>query len=192
MALLTRTPAADREKKKKPQEEDLITDMYHGSVLESNTSEDILEELALVQQRLSKSADDSDEADEDEAIYEALHVRLNMRISIIKAIESVAAEDGIAAMRACWSEGLAAVKKIGTSHHLAEPVEEAFSKKLCRKLASNMPPRRIVQLTFHKAYMELLRLFQDGTEVVDVLECPDAQSIMVSVRLFVILIFDLC
>lgn len=72
------------------------------------------------------------------------------------------------------------LEPINKSHHLGTPVAECFSAKLQRRLASTMPPRPIVQLSFEDTYSHLKRLFVDGIEVTDVLKYSDSQSLLVS------------
>jgi hypothetical protein len=72
------------------------------------------------------------------------------------------------------------LEPIKKSHALGISVPEAFSTKIQRRLASTMPPRPIVQLSFEEAYTHFKRLFVDGQEVADVLDFTDPQTILVS------------
>jgi hypothetical protein len=79
-----------------------------------------------------------------------------------------------------WKEGLALLPDLNRTHSLASPVNEAFSATLQRKMASTMPPRPIVQLEFDVAFGHLKGLFEDGLELIDVLDYTDSQSLLVS------------
>jgi len=74
----------------------------------------------------------------------------------------------------------AILEPISKSHSLGIAVPEAFSAKIQRRLASTMPPRAIVQLSFDETYANLKRLIADGQEVTDVLDYSDSQSLLVS------------
>jgi hypothetical protein len=78
-----------------------------------------------------------------------------------------------------WLECLNLLPGIKSSHDLGRPVDDAFSAKLQRKLASTMPPRPIVQLKFDDAFEHLSRLFKDGAELIDVLNYTDSQCLQV-------------
>jgi hypothetical protein len=78
-----------------------------------------------------------------------------------------------------WEEAIALLPQIISTHALGKPVEDAFSTKLQRKLASTMPPRPIVQLKFDDAFSHLSRLFKDGREVIGVLNYTDSQCLQV-------------
>lgn len=73
----------------------------------------------------------------------------------------------------------AILEPINKSHPLGIPVPEAFSAKIQRRLASTMPPRPIVQLSFDDTYSNFKRLVADGLEVTDVLDFTDSQSLLV-------------
>lgn len=73
----------------------------------------------------------------------------------------------------------ALLEPINKSHALGTPVPEAFSTKIQRRLASTMPPRPIVRLSFEEAYSHSKRLIADGQEVTSVLEFTDSQSLLV-------------
>jgi hypothetical protein len=85
-----------------------------------------------------------------------------------------------------WEAALALLPTIKATHHLARSVDESFSVKLQRKLASTVPPRPIVKLGFDNAFGHLHRLFKDGCELINVLSYTDSQCLQVRVfRCFV-------
>jgi hypothetical protein len=114
-------------------------------------------------------------------IAEALGYRLELREEFLRAIE-LAAETGHqrAVLQAPWDHMEMLWDAINKSHSLGIPVPEAFSTKIQRKLASTMPPRPIVQLSFEEANTHFKRLIADGKEVVKVLDFKDSQSLLVS------------
>lgn len=79
-----------------------------------------------------------------------------------------------------WAEMDRLWKLINESHSLGRPVPEAFSTKVQRKLASTMPPRPIVQLSFEETNSHFKRLILDGKEVTNVLDYKDSPTLLVS------------
>lgn len=114
-------------------------------------------------------------------IAEALGYRIELRQEFLRAIELAAERDHPpAALQAPWDHMEMLWEAINKSHALGRPVPEAFSTKIQRKLASTMPPRPIVHLSFEEADSHFRRLILDGKEVVKVLDFKDSQSLLVS------------
>jgi len=115
-----------------------------------------------------------------EELTDALTSRLELRRIFLDAAECPQHVKDAAKARQPWEEAQAVLPKISATHALAKPVDEAFSAKLQRKLASTMPPRPIVELGFDDAFGHLSRLFADGLEVISILDYVDSQCILVS------------
>jgi hypothetical protein len=114
-------------------------------------------------------------------IAEALADRLEFREQLLRAIELAAETDyEPAVLQAPWDHLGMLWEAISKSHALGLPVPEAFSTKIQRKLASTMPPRPIVHLSFGEASSHFKRLILDGKAVVKVLDFKDSQSLLVS------------
>lgn len=112
-------------------------------------------------------------------LLEALHSRLELRQIFLNVAETPQHRNDPEKARKPWSDGLPVLAQLNKTHGLGQPVEEAFSAKLQRKLASTMPPRPIVQLSFNDALGHFTRLFQDGEQMIDVLHFHDTQSLQV-------------
>lgn len=69
-----------------------------------------------------------------------------------------------------WALLLALVPGFETSSKLGLSVANAFSVKLQRKLASTVPPRPAIQLSFEEAYREFSQLHVDVQEAMLVLQ----------------------
>lgn len=156
-------------------EEDFVTNTYHRTLLASLSSNDVRETLVDARSLLLSLS--STMADE---LIQALDRRLELRYAFLNATESPQHIKQPDLARAPWLEALATLPEINSSHSLGKAVDEAFSTKLQRKLASTMPPRPIVQLSFDDAYGHLFRLFKDGSEVIDVLQYTDSLCLQVS------------
>lgn len=110
---------------------------------------------------------------------EALLHRIQLREVFLDAVESPQHIKDVEAVRKPWKDAIPLLPRIKASHNLGKAVDEAFSVKLQRKLASTMPPRAIVQMEFEEAFSQLSRLFHDGLQLVDVLKYHDSQSLLV-------------
>jgi hypothetical protein len=115
-------------------------------------------------------------------VAEALEYRLKLRERFLRTIEI--SEPGSSrdpdSFPSPWTHMEKLLVAINGSHSLGKPVPEAFSTKIQRKLASTMPPRPIVQLSFEQAHTHFKRLVLDGKEVTDVFNYMDSQSLLVS------------
>lgn len=117
-----------------------------------------------------------------EEIRQGLSARLKLRRIFLEAAESPENKRDFAKAQAPWIEGVDILPIIEKTHTLAKDVDEAFSAKLQRKLASTMPPRPIVKLDFKEAFAHFSRMFEDGREVVNVLKYTDSQCLLVPIH----------
>lgn len=112
-------------------------------------------------------------------VFNALIARLQLRRAFLDATECPEHMGNPGVARKPWLDALELLPTIKSTHMLSTPVPDAFSAKLQRKLASTMPPRPIVELSFDDAFGHLQRLFRDGAEVIDVLNYTDSQCLQV-------------
>ncbi|EEY19272.1 conserved hypothetical protein [Verticillium alfalfae VaMs.102] len=156
-----------------------VTNTYHRNLLDKFSIESvrhiILETSSLLQGLETRVPTD---------IIRALNDRLLLRHSFLAATDAIQYRTAPDLIRAPWKESLVMVQGLQSSHALAKHVPDAFSAKLQRKLASTMPPRPIVQLSFDDAFGHIKRLFEDGVEVIDVLEYHDSQCLQTFVLTF--------
>lgn len=161
---------ADRDE----QEEDFVTNTYHRTLLAEIQPEDIQKSIQEARSLLGTLNEISDD------LREALDQRLQLRSCFLDATECPKHVREPDVARKPWLQCLDLLPAIKSSHELGRSVDEAFSAKLQRKLASTMPPRPIVQLKFEDAFEHLSRLFKDGAELIDVLNYTDSQCLQVS------------
>lgn len=118
-------------------------------------------------------------------ISAALDSRLELRIAFLRAMELAnIRKANPESLKMPWIQMNGLIQHINKQHSLAKPVPEAFSTKLQRRLASTMPPRPIVQLSFDDTYHHFKRMFQDGKEVMNVLKYHDPHSLLMFVFFF--------
>lgn len=158
-----------------PQEEDFVTNTYERSLLSHIPVPDIkrLLQKAVTDLRASKDGF-------PQQIYIALESRLQLRLRFLDAIDlSSIRDDTSETPKLPWLQMKRLIDDIEDQHVLGKPVPEAFSTKLQRRLASTMPPRPMVKLSFEECIAHFKRLVQNGNEVIDVLQYTDPQSLLV-------------
>ncbi|KAK0651504.1 Mak10 subunit, NatC N-terminal acetyltransferase-domain-containing protein [Cercophora newfieldiana] len=155
------------------EEEDFVTNTYHRSLLDNIDRDEIRDEIMsarrLVHSLRPKIMDD---------VADALSFRLELRAAFLRAIELSELRSSPESLSLPWSQMKAVWEPINKSRHLGTPVPEAFSTKLQRRLASTMPPRPIVQLSFEETYEHFKKLFVDAIDVLKVLNYVDSQSLL--------------
>lgn len=158
-----------------------MTNTYDRDLLTNISLDDINEllrntrsELRSMSNRLSKE------------VREALDLRLEFRIAFLRAMELVGiARANPESLKTPWIMMSGVLEHLRKQHSLGTPVPEAFSTKMQRRLASTMPPRPIVQLTFEDTCDHFKRMAQDGKEAMNILIYSDPQSLMVRSPLLV-------
>lgn len=157
------------------QEEDFVTNTYNRSLLSNVSTTSIRHVIAEALDLLEGMRESI-----GSKVVDALSSRLRLRDIFLSAAECPKHVDNPPMARKPWEAGVAILPEIKSTHDLGEPVNESFSAKLQRKLASTVPPRPIVQLGFDDAYGHLSRLFHDGQEVITVLNYTNSQCLLVS------------
>ncbi|KAG6021881.1 hypothetical protein E4U41_002371 [Claviceps citrina] len=162
------------------EEEDFVPNTYNRTLLDNIPTKEVRHVVAAAEE-LVLSLKGSSMPD---GVADALVSRLHLRNVFLDATESPQYMKEPSKARAPWDEALQILPRIGTTHSLGTAVDDAFSSKLQRKLASTMPPRPIVQLKFDDAFGHLSRLFKDGAEVIGVLDYTDSQCLQSFVQMF--------
>ncbi|EGX93378.1 amino-acid N-acetyltransferase subunit Mak10, putative [Cordyceps militaris CM01] len=161
------------------EEEDFVTNTYNRTLLRNISTRNIHSALREAEGLLGLL---KDEVSSD--ILQGLSARLSLRRIFLEATESLEMTQDLTKTQAPWIEAANVLPIIEKTHILARSVDEAFSAKLQRKLASTMPPRPIVQLDFKEAFAHLSRMFEDGAEVVNVLKYTDSQCLLTFISTF--------
>ncbi|KAF5026088.1 hypothetical protein F66182_1810 [Fusarium sp. NRRL 66182] len=160
-------------------EEDFVTNTYSRTLLAEIPPRIIQQTIQEARDLLSTLRNEV-----GDEIREALDQRLQLRSYFLEATNCADYMREPDRARQPWLEALKILPSIKSSHTLGRPVDDAFSAKLQRKLASTMPPRPIVQLEFDDAFDHLSRLFKDGSELIDVLHYTDSQCLQTFVSYF--------
>ncbi|KAI0872775.1 Mak10-domain-containing protein [Hypoxylon argillaceum] len=162
------------------EEEDFVTNTYERDLLSHISALDIkgLLQNAIAELRVSKNAFPQE-------LCTALESRLQLRVAFLEAVDlSVTRNDISEVPKQPWIQMRRLIDDIENQHGLAKPVPEAFSTKLQRRLASTMPPRPMVKLSFEECTTHFKRFFLNGNEVIDVLQYTDPHSLLNFILLF--------
>ncbi|OHE99154.1 Mak10 subunit [Colletotrichum orchidophilum] len=161
------------------EEEDFVTNTYNRVLLDDFSVEsvrDVLKDASFILRQLSDSI--------PKETIDALNNRLLLRYTFLAAIDHTQYRTNPDLIRSPWKEALDLLPSIKSTHALGKLVPEACSAKLQRKLASTMPPRPIVEISFDDAFGHLTKMISDGLEVVGVLDYTDAICLQTYVTTF--------
>ncbi|KAK2600103.1 N-alpha-acetyltransferase, non-catalitic subunit [Conoideocrella luteorostrata] len=162
------------------EEEDFVPNTYNRTLLTGIPS-DAIQDVIIHAVELVLTLKGSSISDD---VAHALISRLDLRSVFLTATESPQYMKEPLKARESWDKAVKILSQIKSTNPLGTAVDDAFSNKLQRKLASTMPPRPIVQLKFDDAFGHLSRLFKDGSEVIGVLEYTDSQCLQTFVSTF--------
>ncbi|KAI0403049.1 Mak10 subunit, NatC N-terminal acetyltransferase-domain-containing protein [Xylaria palmicola] len=162
------------------EEEDFVTNTYERSLLSHIP---VLAIKQLLQNALTEL--DTQKSGFPLEVCKALECRLQLRIAFLDATDlSVTRNDISEAPKLPWLEMRRLIDEIEGQHELGKPVPEAFSTKLQRRLASTMPPRPMVKLSFNETIEHFKHFSENGNEVIDVLQYTDPQSLLNFIIMF--------
>ena len=156
------------------QEEDIVTNTYRRQLLDSISTDAVRDTI-----QSTRAAVHAMRNTWSPEMALALDARLELRYAFLRAIELSELRSNPEPLKTPWLQMKAVLKNIKKTHGLGVPVPACFSSKLQRQLASGMPPRPIVQMSFDEAGTRWERLFEDGMEVHDVLKYTDPQTLLV-------------
>ena len=151
-----------------------MTQLYHRPLLSNFDEEEI---VALMTQAIAWL--ESQRASIPEDIIAALILRLRFREMFFEAV-AVDVDVLQNGSTEGWQQCTAMLPLLLTSQTVGKPVKEAFSVKIQRKLASTVPPRPIVTVSFNDAIQHLRRLCQDGKDVVQSFQYFGSNDMLVS------------
>ncbi|RWA09933.1 hypothetical protein EKO27_g5156 [Xylaria grammica] len=162
------------------EEEDFVTNTYDRNFLAHTPLVAVKDLLQAALTRLRAPREGF-----PQEICAALESRLELRIAFLDATDLSAIRNDTSELpKLPWTRMRRLMDAIEDQHALGKPVPEAFSTKLQRRLASTMPPRPMVSLSFDECITQFKRFSQDGTEVIDVLQYTDPQSLLNFILMF--------
>ncbi|KAK1774565.1 Mak10 subunit, NatC N-terminal acetyltransferase-domain-containing protein [Copromyces sp. CBS 386.78] len=161
------------------EEEDFVTNTYRRNLMDHFDRYEIRDEILSAKHTLhglrAKIGTD---------MTQALSFRLELRSAFLRALELIEDRGSPDSLQIPWYQMHSVWEAILKLPGLAKEVPEAFSTKLQRKLASSMPPRPIVTLSFDEAAKHFKKLCNDAIDAVKILDYHDSQSLLNFVFLF--------
>ncbi|KAE8393159.1 amino-acid N-acetyltransferase subunit Mak10 [Aspergillus alliaceus] len=157
------------------EEEDFVTQLYNRSLLSQFDHEYFRN---LLDRAISWI--DGQGNSVDGKIKEAIKCRLLFRREFLLSLDQ---DINVLESRSTshFSSCLLQLSPIADSLSLGRPVPEAFSWKVQRKLASTVPPRPMVNISFEDALAHLKRVCQDAIDLVEVLDYCGPYNLKVAV-----------
>ncbi|KAE8151173.1 amino-acid N-acetyltransferase subunit Mak10 [Aspergillus avenaceus] len=145
------------------EEEDFVTQLYNRSLLSQFDHEYFCNLLDRAISWLDEQGDSI-----NEKVKEAIRCRLLFRREFFLALDQ---DIDVLESRSTdhFSFCLSQQALLTESTPLGVPVPESFSWKIQRKLASTIPPRPVVKISFEDALAHLKRLCQDAIDLMEVL-----------------------
>ncbi|PGH23171.1 hypothetical protein AJ80_02808 [Polytolypa hystricis UAMH7299] len=146
------------------EEEDFVTQLYNRKLLSDIDSAAVQD---VVKDALSWLDTQQDSINTD--LRNVLSNRLIFRREFLIGLEL----DTSVVREPCTTPFSTCLRQIGLIHasqRLGRPVDDAFSVKIQRRLASTVPPRPMVKLGFDDAMAHLTRFCQDAIDVQEILE----------------------
>ena len=164
------------------QEEDFVSNLYHRNLL---TQFDVAEIHHIINEALKYV---SQLTKISITLRDALVTRLELRTCFLSAVQF---DEIIDYHRVPWWERcLRLIPTLPNTTYLGIRVEASFSIKIQRRLASTVPPRPMVNISFDEAFKQLTRLCQNGKDAYRILEYRGGANLMVG-ALFECIVYHL-
>ncbi|RAH70616.1 N-alpha-acetyltransferase 35, NatC auxiliary subunit [Aspergillus aculeatinus CBS 121060] len=146
------------------EEEDFVTQLYNRTLLSQFDSKHFHDLLDHAIRWVDEHTDTL-----GEKVAEAIRARLLFRREFLWGLEQdveVIETRSTAQFLSCLSH----LDFLGKSAVLGKEVPESFSCKIQRKLASTVPPRPMVKISFEDALAHLRRLCQDAVDLLEIID----------------------
>lgn len=143
-----------------------MTNLYNRNLLSFAPWEIVVE---LLDEAISWIEEDLTLRGLDPSPYAAICARLLLRRNILIAV-GLDLSNNTTEQRLRWQTVSKDVASISSTHNQGKSVEQAFSGKIQRQLASTTPPRPVINLPFSEAREYLTRLCKHGEEVYGILD----------------------
>lgn len=146
------------------QEEDFVPNLYNRSLL---TEFDVVYIQGIVHHAVSYLEEQTNTVDGDlkAALVDRLHLRNHILTALDGDFDAVDTRD-----KESFVASLALIPLIEKTMSLGKPIEDAFTVKIQRKLATTIPPRPMVTINASDALNHLKRICQDAIDMQELLE----------------------
>jgi hypothetical protein len=99
---------------------------------------------------------------------------------------AMATDEPVSMLAESWTAVSNIVHEQYQSHNLGKAVPESFSPKIQRRLASTVPPKPMVELSYEDAFKTLTQMCQDCQEAVRIVDFGAEHVQRLKVRLFIL------
>ncbi|EAL93228.1 N-alpha-acetyltransferase 35, NatC auxiliary subunit [Aspergillus fumigatus Af293] len=157
------------------EEEDFVTQLYNRSLL---SQFDVTHFQNLLDEAVSWTEGTADALDQN--LRDAITSRLSFRREFLLALAhdaDILQNKSTGYFASCLSQLSSLTKSVS----LGKPVPDAFSVKIQRRLASTVPPRPMVKISFENALAHLRRLCQDAIDLQELVEYGGPYNFKVAV-----------
>ncbi|KAE9989850.1 hypothetical protein EG327_002191 [Venturia inaequalis] len=151
------------------EDEDFSAHTYGRQLFTRISKYQFLDELHAADKWVDGKLDESRAARDDSSwkVWEAIHKRLNLRSNMLLAMDT---DEESSTPLVYWQITAALLPVLSDTHKLAQPVPESFSEKIQRRLASTVPPKPMVELSFEDAFAKLTQMCRDCEEAAKIFE----------------------
>jgi N-alpha-acetyltransferase 35, NatC auxiliary subunit len=157
------------------QEEDFNSQLYHRELLPKVSAAEV---YFLLDESVSFNAT----AEIPPDMRKAIETRLLFRRSILKALE-----ENTGPLKRRTKSSLLCIpllQDIRDTSHLGIPVNESFSTKIQRSLASSVPPRPMVRINFSDALSHFETLCNDAADIDQILTTQTSEDLSTAIWVF--------
>ncbi|KAL9047417.1 MAG: hypothetical protein Q9214_000008 [Letrouitia sp. 1 TL-2023] len=160
------------------EEEDFVSLLYNRDLL---SAIDYLDAVKCLEKAIEDLSCKSIACEDN--VKDALQVRLQLRKHLLLAVECDSRPTDRNAIQH-WARCLESLPSVLQSHGEGVPKPTAFSAKIQRRLASSVPPRPIVDISFEDAHVHLRQICRNGSEVYRVLDYHGSSNLSAFVWTF--------
>lgn len=159
------------------EEEDFVMSLYHRKLLDDFELADISTKIEDAMRYVAIEVESM-----GVIIRDALLNRLQLRRKLLSAVQ----HDGVLDQQRArlWEECLELIPMLSQTNNLGVASEDSFGIKIQRKLASSVPPRPIVKISFDDALTILKGICKDGRDSYRILDCRTGTGLMTFVMTY--------
>lgn len=146
--------------------------LYHRKLLDGFELADIYTEIEEATRYVSEETESM-----DVSVRDALLNRLRLRKTLLSAMQP----DGFLDHKRArlWERCLEIIPMLSHTHKLGVSSDDSFSIKIQRKLASSVPPRPIIKISFDETVARLNAICQNGKDAYQVLDSQTGTCLLV-------------
>ena len=149
-----------------------MVSLYHRKLLDGFELADIYTEIEEATRYLNEETESM-----DILVRDALLDRLTLRKTLLSAVQPDGFLDHNRAR--LWERCLEIIPMLSHTYNLGVTSDDSFSIKTQRKLASSLPPRPIIKISFEDTLARLIAICQNGRDAYRVLGSQSGTCLLV-------------